>query len=130
MLASILSSCAPTLATRGNFIKSEEVDKITVGVDSKTDILLRYGSPSTTSTFEENIWYYVGQRVESSSFRFPQVREHQALAMSFDDNNVLEAFVIVRNDGLREVERISKATPTAGRQLTILEQLLGNVGRF
>jgi outer membrane protein assembly factor BamE (lipoprotein component of BamABCDE complex) len=126
----MLSSCAPISATTGNMVPTYLVDELRPGDSSKTDVLLKLGSPSSVSTFDDNIWYYIGQRTEQTAFFKPAVAEHQVLALSFDAGGHLDALMRVGKDKLREIAPIAKATPTAGKKLTILGQLVGNVGRF
>jgi len=42
---------------------------------------------------------------------------------------VEDVFTYTENDR-REVELVSRVTPTAGNELSLIQQLFGNVGRF
>jgi outer membrane protein assembly factor BamE (lipoprotein component of BamABCDE complex) len=103
---------------------------IKVGEDTKSTVLAQLGSPSAVSTFEDNIWYYISQTTERYTYNRPQVSQRSVTAITFTetDDKVAE----VRNLGLEDGQQVAmngRETPTRGRQLTVLEQLLGNVGR-
>ena len=129
-LALAAGACAPTIGTNGFQTVDVKPADIVAGTDTKATVLARLGSPSTTSTFEENIWYYISQTTEKYTYNNAQVSQRSVTAITFDEagDTVAEVRTIGLEDG-QEIAMNSNETPTRGRQLTILEQLLGNVGR-
>lgn len=123
-------ACAPLIGTHGNLVDLQTVKKIQPDLQSKTDVVTLLGEPSTTSTFDPNIWFYIGQRTETIAFFKPEITEQRVLALSFDPQNKVEAVVLRGLSDYRDIEPVSKSTPSAGKKLTFLEQLVGNVGRF
>jgi outer membrane protein assembly factor BamE (lipoprotein component of BamABCDE complex) len=129
--ATAVAACAPTVGRNGFQPIDVMPTDIVAGTDDKSTVLAKLGSPSTTSVFEgENVWYYITQTTEQYTFNRAQVSQRSVTAITFNeaDDKVLE----VRELGLEAGEQIAmndRQTPTRGRQLTILEQLLGNVGR-
>jgi outer membrane protein assembly factor BamE (lipoprotein component of BamABCDE complex) len=129
--ATAVAACAPTVGRNGFQPIDVMPTDIVAGTDDKSTVLAKLGSPSTTSVFEgENVWYYITQTTEQYTFNPAQVAQRSVTAITFNeaDDKVLE----VRELGLEAGEQIAmndRQTPTRGRQLTILEQLLGNVGR-
>jgi outer membrane protein assembly factor BamE (lipoprotein component of BamABCDE complex) len=130
--ASLLSSaaCAPITSFSGfQAIESDPKD-VKVGTDTKSTVRGKLGSPSATSTFDANTWFYMNQVKQRVAFRQPQVIARSVTAISF--NKESEAVETVSNYTLKDGKVIAyngRETPTRGRELTILEQLLGNVGR-
>lgn len=125
-----LSACAPITSHSGfQAIESDPKD-VKVGEDTKSSVRQRLGSPSTTSTFDPNVWFYVNQVKERVAFRRPQVVSRNVTAVTFNkDSEVVER---VDNLTLKDGKVIAfngRETPTRGREMTILEQLLGTVGR-
>ncbi len=59
----------------------------------------------------------------------PQVTEEQVVRVSFNDKGIVETIQRVDADRI-EVPRVRRKTPTSGNDITVLEQVLGNVGRF
>lgn len=127
-----LAACAPTVGRHGFQIIDPEADpaKVKIGEDTKSTVLARLGSPSTTSAFEPNVWYYVAQTTEKYTYHRPQVSQRSVTVVSFDpaSEKVTEVRTLGLTDG-KQVALNDRETPTRGRELTILEQLLGNVGR-
>ena len=71
------------MAIRGNMPDMEELTEVTPGSDDREDVLNLLGTPSTLSTFEENKWYYIGQKVEQFAFFRPEVLDRRVLVVSF-----------------------------------------------
>lgn len=128
--AAALAACAPTVARHGFQVTDADPRDVRVGEDNKTTVLSRLGSPSATSTFEPNVWYYVSQTSERYTFHKSQVSSRDVIAIAFDDasEQVTEVRVLGLEDG-RQLAYNDRETPTRGRELTVIEQILGNVGR-
>jgi len=130
--AALLSStaCAPIVSYSGfQAIESDPKD-VKVGADTKSTVRGKLGSPSATSTFDPNVWFYMNQIKQRVAFQRPSVIARNVTAISF--NKESETVESVNNYTLKDGKVVAfngRETPTRGRELTILEQLLGNVGR-
>jgi len=128
--AASLSACAPITSYSGfQAIESDPKD-VKVGTDTKSTVRARLGSPSTTGTFDQNTWFYMNQLKTRVAFKKPEVVARNITAITFNkDSELVES---VNNYTLKDGKVIAfngRETPTRGRELTILEQILGNVGR-
>jgi outer membrane protein assembly factor BamE (lipoprotein component of BamABCDE complex) len=125
-----VGACAPITTYSGfQAIESNPKD-VAVGTDTKSTVRGKLGSPSATSTFDPNVWFYMNQVKERVAFRRPHVVARNVTAISF--NKETELVEHVDNYTLKDGKVIAyngRETPTRGRELTILEQLLGTVGR-
>ena len=129
-VATAASACAPTVQKGGFQVVDTAPTDIVAGTDSKETVLAKLGSPSMTSTFEDNIWYYISQTTEKYTYNRAQVSQRSVTEIVFDEAG--DTVASVRTLGLADGQQVamnSTTTPTRGRQLTIIEQLLGNVGR-
>ncbi|SPU44847.1 outer membrane protein assembly factor BamE domain-containing protein [Brevundimonas diminuta] len=130
-LAAAAGACAPVVATQGFQAVDAKPQDIEAGVDTRETVLAKLGTPSTTSTFEtDNVWYYLTQTTQRYTYNKPEVSQRTVTEITFTDGG--EKVANVRTLGLEDGRQIAmerRETPTRGRQLTILEQLLGNVGR-
>lgn len=130
-LAVAAGACAPVVATQGFQAVDVKPQDIEAGVDTRETVLSKLGTPSTTSTFEsESVWYYLTQTTQRYTYNKPQVSQRTVTEITFNDADGKVA--TIRNLGLEDGRQLAmerRETPTRGRQLTILEQLLGNVGR-
>ena len=100
-----------------------------VGVDDKTTVMDRLGSPSAVATFDPNTWYYISQISDQVAFHMPEVKRRDVVAINFNkaDDKVADVKTYGLKDG-RVIAYNKRATATRGRELSILEQLLGNIG--
>ena len=125
-----LSACAPIQSYSGfQTIESDPKD-VKIGVDTKSTVRGRLGSPSATSTFDNNTWFYMNQMKSRVAFKRPTIVARNVTAITFDKES--EVVKTVNSYTLKDGKVIAfngRETPTRGREMTILEQILGNVGR-
>ncbi len=129
MIATV-SACAPNVATRGNLPDPDRLAEIVPGEASRDDVAILLGSPSSAATFGDEIWYYIAARVETVAFNEPEVIDQQVVAIRFGEDGLVAAIDTYGMDDARAVEIVDRVTPTSGKEITILQQLIGNVGRF
>lgn len=128
--AVILGGCNNVVDQRGFTPTPGSVEKLEVGTQSREDVVRVVGSPSAVATFNPNIWYYISETQEYWAFTKPKITEQKVIQVTFNDSGRVEG---IKNYDLKDAEDISmvkRITPTSGKELTILEQVLGNVGRF
>ena len=123
------SACAPVTAYHGFQAVEVNPKEVKVG-EPKSSVSERLGSPSAVASFEPNIWYYMSEVTDQVAFRRPVTRRRDVVAIAFSktDDTVERIDTYTLKDG-RIVSYNGRATPTRGREMTVLEQLLGNVGR-
>lgn len=128
--AASLSACAPVASYSGfQAIESDPKD-VKVGTDTKSTVRGRLGSPSSTGAFDNNTWFYMNQLKSRVAFKHPEVISRNITQITFNKDTELVESVnsLTLKDG-KVVAFNGRETPTRGRELTILEQILGNVGR-
>jgi outer membrane protein assembly factor BamE (lipoprotein component of BamABCDE complex) len=123
-------ACAPVTTLSGFQSIDVKPQDMKVGVDNRTTVMTKLGSPSAIATFDPNIWYYVTQTSDKVAYLRPQVKSRTVIAISFDkaDGKVAGVRTLGLADGY-QIAYINRETPTRGRELSALEQLLGTVGR-
>lgn len=130
LLAGPLGACASRVAVRGNLPEPEQVVEVQPGESSRDDVQQILGSPSTLSTFQDDIWYYIGERTEQVAFFEPEVVERSVLVVTFNDAGLVDDTKLYTVEDGQEIAMVDRTTPTEGNQLTIWQQLIGNIGRF
>jgi outer membrane protein assembly factor BamE (lipoprotein component of BamABCDE complex) len=125
-----LSACTGRVDTRGNLADPEVVSQITPGESTRGTVEDLLGSPTSIATFNDQTWYYIGRKTEKFAFFKPEVLEQQVVAVHFDPNGVVDDVKLYGPDDAREVELVDRTTPTAGQELSVLQQLFSNLGRF
>lgn len=123
-----LSACAPTTSTNGVFLSPDDVQKVQPGA-SRTDVLQALGSPTTSAVFDDSVWYYVGLKTEKTAFLDPKVVDRKVYEVKFAEDGTMTSLQEVSEDAL-DVPIVRRKTPTSGHDLTVAQQLLGNIGRF
>lgn len=126
--AVLLGGCAREMESHGYAPAPEEWRQIQVGQDTRTDVRRKIGRPSTTGVFTDEGWYYVATDIESYLWYQPRVASRRVVAVRFDENDVVAAVNEYGMEDGRVVDLATQTTPTLGRELTILQQILGNIG--
>jgi len=125
-----LMGCENIVDQRGFAATPGSVEKIEVGAQSREDVVRLVGSPSAVATFNPNVWYYISQKQETYAFLKPKITEQKVMQLTFNDTGRLQAIKKYDLEDAESITMVSRITPTAGKELTVLEQILGNVGRF
>ncbi len=129
-LAVLLSACVPNVDQRGNLPEQEKLAEIHPGTTTKDQVAKILGTPSSTSIFDDKRWYYISRKTKQVAFLDPDLLDQQVYIVNFNNQGVVQS---VDHRGLkdgREIAMAPGATPAPGRELTFLEQILGNIGRF
>ncbi|MBE7185197.1 MAG: outer membrane protein assembly factor BamE [Methylobacterium mesophilicum] len=114
--------------TQGYIIDQAQIDSVPVG-SSREQVLLALGTPSTTATFDNEVFYYISQtRRRSVAFMNARVVDQRVLAVYFgQDGRVTN----IANYGLKDgkvFDFISRTTPTAGKDQNFLGRILAGAG--
>jgi outer membrane protein assembly factor BamE (lipoprotein component of BamABCDE complex) len=128
--ASVVTACDSLVDLHGFAATPGSVDKVEVGTQSREDVIRLIGSPSAVATFNPNIWYYISQKQETFAFLKAKLVDQKVMQLTFNDAGRLQAIKKYDLSDAEQITMVSRITPTAGKELTILEQILGNVGRF
>jgi outer membrane protein assembly factor BamE (lipoprotein component of BamABCDE complex) len=129
-LALAAAGCESVVEHRGFSATPGSVEKLEVNTQSREDVIRLIGTPTAVATFNPNTWYYISQQQETFAFFKTDTTEQHVLQLAFNDAGRLTT---IKNYDLKDgqdITMVSRVTPTAGKELTILEQLLGNVGKF
>jgi outer membrane protein assembly factor BamE (lipoprotein component of BamABCDE complex) len=125
-----LIACVPQVSNHGYRLDEAALAQVESGRTSREQVLQLLGSPSSVTTFDGSVWYYVGQRTERLSFYQEEVVNQDVVAIVFDDLGTVNRIDRHGLDRAQEVSLVDRETPTAGSELTVLEQFIGNIGRF
>ena len=124
-----VAACAPTTAINGFQAVDVKPKDIKAGVDSRSSVLSKLGSPSTSAMFDKDHWYYITQQTEKYAYYKPKVQKRDITEIIFDKGDkVVEVRELALKDGY-QVAYDSRETPTRGREVNWVEQLLGTIGR-
>lgn len=126
----VAAGCEAPKRVHGNMPEKDEIATIRAGEATRGDVVDTLGAPSTRSPFADGTWYYVGAEKKQIAFFEPEVVKRRIFRVSFAENDtVAETETLTLEDG-RPIDPVDSITPTAGRDLNVFEQLIGNLGRF
>ncbi len=128
--ALIMTACSPRIATHGNLPDPDKLADIVPGEIAKDEVAEILGSPSSIAMFNEETWYYISERKETTAFFAPELADRKVLVVRFDAEGVVSSVETLGVEDGRIIEPVERETPTAGNEMTIIQQLIGNLGRF
>jgi outer membrane protein assembly factor BamE (lipoprotein component of BamABCDE complex) len=126
----LTAGCTPVLRNHGFIYIDGDVPEIVPGEDNQATVLERLGSPSTQGVFESTTWYYMSDTRQSLAYQRPQTSYRRILEIQFDDAGSVTAVNEYGIEDGRRVALIDRETPTPGREMSIWEQLFGNIGNL
>lgn len=125
------SGCVSVRSSHGYILERGETELTgRVGLDTKDSIIAKYGEPSMIGTFDPNAWYYLASFDQSRAFFRPRVKDRAVVAFKFDETGLVKSVDTLTVDEGMAVKMASRETPTRGKELSVWEQLLGNVGQL
>lgn len=130
LLALAAAGCSSTIESHGYQLDQRRVELIQPGVTSREEVAGLLGSPSALATFDDRNWYYISQRYDRTNFFYEELVAQDVLVVAFDDRGLVQS---VETRDMQMAEAIvpdPDETRTLGNELTLLEQFLGNIGRF
>lgn len=130
LLALLLSGCAPKRQVHGYMPGVSEIAALEPGVSTKASVVQVLGTPAFINSFADNRWHYVAFRTEQIGFEEPNITEYQVLQLIFDVEQILKTIRKGNKDTLIALSYDEDVTPSSGREMTLMEQLIGNLGRF
>jgi outer membrane protein assembly factor BamE (lipoprotein component of BamABCDE complex) len=126
----LVAGCAASVEQRGNLPAQDKIAEIRPGSTTKDQVIKILGSPSSVSIFNDKSWYYISRRTGQIAFFDPNVIDQQVYIVNFDDQDVVKAVDHKGLEDSKEITPVARATPAPGRELSFLEQVIGNLGKF
>ncbi len=129
----LLGGCSffsPIPEPRGSLIEKTDYAQLVPGTSTRTDVLDLLGSPTAHATFDDNTWIYVSMITSPTPLTFPSVKKQEVVVLNFDNGGVLRKVDTLNKKNAMYVGMVGAKTPTPGTSSSILQELLGNVGRY
>lgn len=126
----LTAGCTPTVATRGNMISDVKLQKIQPVISSRADVEQAWGPPTSVAPFDQNVWYYIGETTAQEGIFAPEVEKRRMIRVSFDQSDMVTEISEISPDQGRDIAVVERKTPTAGKEFTVLQQFVGNIGKY
>jgi outer membrane protein assembly factor BamE (lipoprotein component of BamABCDE complex) len=130
LAAATLPGCSVPIDQRGNLPEPKTLAEIKPGVTDKASITALLGSPSTIASFDDTTWYYISQKSEELAFFRPEARDPEVIAVVFDKDGIVKDVHKTTSKAPHTIEPVARTTPAPGKELSFIEQLIGNFGKF
>jgi outer membrane protein assembly factor BamE (lipoprotein component of BamABCDE complex) len=129
-MALAVAACSTNIAHRGYLAKPGSFAQVREGM-AKSEVEGILGSPSTTASvnYQGDSYYYISSTTEQKAFLTPTEVDRQIIAIRFDQNDQVASLGQYGLEDGKVIDINSRTTPTKGRELTILQQIFGNIGR-
>lgn len=127
-LATVLGGCGAEINRHGHVFMDVDINQVQPGM-SKEQVAQFLGSPDTTSTIGGEAYYYISTTQKSYAFFKPWEIDRKVVAVYFNgDGSVGNVSQYGLKDGI--VVRYAKdETPARGKDLSVLEQIFGNISQ-
>ena len=130
LVLALVSACAPIVRNHGYVPSDAELATVEVGVDTRETVAEKVGRPSVQGLLNDVGWFYVQSRWETRGARAAQEVDRQVVAITFSEGGTVEN---VERFGLERgkiVPLSRRVTEPNVRGLSVIRQLLGNLGRL
>jgi len=126
----LAAACAPTVAVHGNMVSPHKLANITPQASTRADVEALWGPPTDIAPFDPNTWYYVGEKDSQKGIFAPEVEKRQIIKVTFGEGDIVAAVTNVDPKLGKDVDIVTRKTPTAGKEFTAVQQFVGNLGKF
>ena len=127
-----VAGCGLETYQSGDLPTQKRLESIKVG-DSKEKVLRVLGTPNYTSTKAEgtdDLMIYAQTNKSSRLFFNPKTTNQDVYLFVFNEKGVVSETKHLTLDDAKKVVYESKTTPVEGKNLSVLEQLAENFGRY
>lgn len=131
VVAAALAACAPDIAPHGALPTEDQIATVKPGVSVQSDVLNNLGTASTTSMFDGGLsWIYIGSHTEQYAIFANTELDRHILVIRFNKAGTVEDVVTLTKENGKDLVLVARTTPTRGKDLNLIQELLNNVGRF
>lgn len=123
----LAAGCAPTVQVHGYVPSEADLSRVRPGFDDAGSVGEVLGRPSSNGILRDSSWYYVQSTVESFTWHAPRVIDRKVIAVNFNQNGTVRD---IRRYGLQDgriIDLETRTTETGGREMSVVEQLFGNL---
>ena len=132
LLAFFLISCTlkKVEETHGVRFLGKKQEKLTINKTNKNDILKLLGSPSTKSTFDNNLWIYIERKSDNSSlikFGKEKIIANNVLILEINKMGLLEKKEFLDLNNMEDIKFTALKTSSNYNKKTFLYDFLSSM---
>jgi outer membrane protein assembly factor BamE (lipoprotein component of BamABCDE complex) len=122
-----LGGCITQTYQHGYIVPEGALEQIPLGA-SQEQVLIVLGTPSTVATISGEVFYYISQRAEQTSFLPQKEVARRVIAVYFDKNRKVERLADYRLKDGKIFDYVSRTTPAGGQELNYLSYVFRIIG--
>lgn len=115
---------------RGNKVEDDDLAQLVPGTSTRQDVQALLGSPTAKAAFDDNTWIYISEITRPVIGGHQGIEDQRVVEATFNDKGVLTGLQKRSQADALPVDVVSAKTPSPGTEASLLQQLLGNIGRF
>ena len=119
LVCGVLAGCTGEQFQKGYILPPGALEQIPIGA-SQDQVLIVLGTPSTVATISGEVFYYISQRTEQTSFLPQKETDRRVVAVYFDKDRKVQR---IANYGIKDgklFDYVSRTTPSGGEQQSII----------
>ena len=114
-LAGALAGGCTQVIHHGYMVSEGALEQVPLGA-SQEQVLIVLGTPSTVATISGEVFYYISQRAEQTSFLPQKEVDRRVVAVYFDRNRRVERLADYGLKDGKVFDFISRTTPSGGAE--------------
>jgi len=124
----VLASCSGQFRNHGYLPDETALGDIAVGVDTRDVLDQAIGVPTMSGLRSSGGYYYIRSRVQHATYNAPVVVERNVVAISFDENDVVQNIARYSLEDGKVVTLSQRVTNSGDVTRGIVSQLFSNIG--
>lgn len=130
MMVFLLTGCVATEQQRGYVFNNKSLEEIKIGESTRKDVMQSMGTPTSRSEFEVERWHYIGSKADIRGVLNPEIKDEKVVTIEFDKDGVVKNVETKSLADMTDVKMVQRTTKTEGHSEGVMQQLIGNFGRF
>ena len=132
IISLFISSCTLKKVEKhhGVHFLNKKQEKLTVNQSNKNDILKLLGSPSTKSTFDNDLWIYIERKTDNSSlkkFGAERIIVNNVLLLEINSMGLLETKEFLDLNNMQELKFTEQTTENQYKKNTFVYDFLSSM---
>ena len=124
-----LPACSSMIDVHGDATDPEALSSLVPGETTYTEVQKILGTPSSKIIFDNEQWVYLNSKQKRLAFFKPEEIYRKLTVLSFNRDGVLQQVRTLTLEKGRAITPSDASTKTDERSLTVLDQMISNVGR-
>jgi len=124
------TACTPIIRDHGYAPTEPELATLQIGADTRETTIEKVGRPSAEGLLSDTQWFFVQSRWEAVGPRAPVEIDRQVVVISFSESGTIQNVERFGLEDGRVVTLSRRVTESNIQGVTLIGQLLGNIGRL